>query len=112
MRRYLLGFLGAFLLFAAILAALVWAALANWLFSDSPLWFDLLFWFGVILPFPMTGDLVSRRSAPAPLQAPLVTAAAVVVLAGLLIWSCEHPVALAPLAFPLLYHLGWHWGQT
>ena len=111
MRRYLLGFLGAFLLFAVILAALIWAALANWLFSDSPLWFDLLFFMAVFLPFPLVGDLVSRRSGPVPLRAPLVTMAAAVVLAGLLAWSYEHPVVLVPLAFPALYHLGWRWGK-
>lgn len=113
MIRYLLGFFGALVLEALLLLGLIWVALENWLFSSSPLWFDLLFWFGMAIPFPMTGDLVSRRAAPAPGWAVLLPAATSLALTGLLLsWGHDVAVALMPLAFPVLYHLGWLWGQN
>ena len=113
MKRYLLGFFGALALELLALTGLVWMALANWLFSDSPLWFDVLFVIGALLPFPLVGDLVSRGAPPVPPRALRTTGAAAAVLAGLLLAAGHGTLlVLAPMLFPVLYRLGWHWGRT
>ena len=42
MKYYLLGFLGAYIVSLLMFIGMLAIAVANWLFSSSPLWFDVL----------------------------------------------------------------------
>ena len=66
MKRYLLGYLGAWLAALAVCWGLVFVALMNWMFSRSPLWFDLLLVLLAALPFPAAGWLANRKTRRRP----------------------------------------------
>ena len=61
MKRYVIGFWGAYLLSAAVSVGMFFLAIANWLFSDSPPWFDMLFVIAILLPFPAMGDFLAHK---------------------------------------------------
>lgn len=66
MRRYLLGYLGAFAASLAAAGGMVMAALFRWLFSDTPLWFDVLLVIAVLLPSLAVGQLANRKTRRRP----------------------------------------------
>ena len=61
MRRYLLSYLAAYLVSLAVFWGMLLIAIGNWLFSDSPLWFDVLCVFAVCLPVLALGEVFGRR---------------------------------------------------
>lgn len=61
MKRYGMGFWGAYLLSVAVSVGMFFLALANWMFSDSPPWFDILFVIVILLPFPAMGDFLAHK---------------------------------------------------
>lgn len=148
MKRYLLGYALAYL--ASLLTAVVFAliALGCWLFSDTPLWFDVLVVLAVPLAALAIGELAGRRSGRTALQKPvvallitLICMVGLAVVSGVLAETAEWLQIFAwtgtlvggmleelaedhvssywdgafqlagYLVLPLLYHLGWHWGN-
>jgi len=63
MKRYVIGFWGTYLLSAALSVGLFFIAVANWLFSDVPSWFGMLWVIVLLLPFLAAGDLLAHKSS-------------------------------------------------
>ena len=61
MRRYLLSYLAAYLTSLAVFWGMFLIAIGNWLFTDSPLWFDILCVIAVCLPVLALGEVFGRR---------------------------------------------------
>lgn len=71
MRRYLLSYLAAYLVSLAVFGGMLLIAIGNWLFSDSPLWFDVLCVFAVCLPVLALGEVFGRRPKAKLVQRPI-----------------------------------------
>ena len=61
MKRYLLGFALTYLVSVAVFVGMLLIAVGNWLFSSSPVWFNVLCVIAVTLPFLAGGELTGRR---------------------------------------------------
>ncbi len=68
MKRYLLSFLGTYLVSLLAFGAMLLVALSQWMFSETPLWFDVFCVIAVILPLPALGQLAGRHPGKCPLQ--------------------------------------------
>jgi len=68
MKRYLLSFLGAYLVSLVALVGLLFVALSQWMFSETPLWFDVLCVIAAILPNLALGQVAGRHPGPCPPQ--------------------------------------------
>jgi len=143
MRRYLLCWLAAYLASVAAFWGMLLIGIANWLFTDSPLWFDVLCVVVVCLPVLVLGEVFGRRPKAKLVQKPvrgllillavmaamgiasgLVESLQMISWPGLLLGNAIHTalgggsywdgafILLGNLLLPLLFHLGWHWGNT
>ena len=63
MKRYVIGFWGTYLLAIALSVGMFFLTIANWLFTDSPPWFDMLWVIVLLLPFLAAGDLLAHKSS-------------------------------------------------
>lgn len=61
MKRYLLSFCAAYLASVAAFLGMLVIAISNWLFTDSPLWFDVLCVIVTALPVLALGEVFGRR---------------------------------------------------
>lgn len=61
MRRYLLGYLASYAVSILAFAAMMLLAIGNWLFTDSPLWFDVLWVIAAALPVLALGEVFGRK---------------------------------------------------
>lgn len=66
MRRYLLSFLGAYLGSILAFVGMLFVALSQWMFSETPLWFNILCVAAVILPVLALGQLAGRHPGKNP----------------------------------------------
>ena len=143
MRRYLLSYLVAYTASLAAFSVMLLIALGNWLFTDSPLWFDMLCVIAVCLPVLALGEILGRRPKARLVHKPvrglmillalmaamgaaseLVEILQILSWPGLLLGNVMQTaldrtnhwdgvfILLGNLLLPLLFHLGWHWGQT
>lgn len=142
MKKYLLWFGLAWALSTVLAFAMLVAALAGWMFSETPLWFDLLYLIVTAFPYLFIGEVAGRRAQPVEnlrrgMLLLLCVMTGVALMGGLadnnlrLIsvpgWILGSLLArllplsgywegalilLGHLLLPLLYHLGWHWGKT
>lgn len=71
MRRYLLSYLAAYLASLAAFGGMLLIGIANWLFTDSPLWFDVLCVVVVCLPVLALGEVFGRRPKAKLVQKPV-----------------------------------------
>lgn len=62
MKRYLIGFLLSYAAAALVFLGVLLLAIANWLFSDSPLWFDVLAVVLEVLPVLAIGEWMGHRA--------------------------------------------------
>lgn len=97
MKYYLLGFLGAYIVSLLMFIGMLAIAVANWLFSSSPLWFDVLCVILTALPVIVCGELSGRRLGKRTTQKPLYGQLILLPLMGL----------LGLLSGPLLEHGGY-----
>lgn len=100
MKRYLLGYLVAWLVTLAVCWGLVFVALMNWMFSSSPLWFDVLLVLLTMLPFPAVGQLVNRKTKRRPPRWGLPILLAVMAATALLTACTGTSTAAAILTLP------------
>ena len=150
MKRYLLGFLLAYGAAMLVFVGVLLLSLANWLFSDSPLWFDVLTIVLEVLPFLAVGEWMGHRAEKtvgkqkvwkgfglllavmigmALVQERMMDLDGLILLAGpcALMGGMLQAIGewfgvnrhwdgllmlLGPLLLPLVYQLGWHWGQN
>lgn len=70
MKRYLLSFFAAYLASVAAFLGMLVIAISNWLFTDSPLWFDVLCVIVVVLPMLALGEVFGRRPKAKLVQKP------------------------------------------
>ena len=95
MRRYLLSYLVAYMASLAAFLGMLLIAIGNWLFSDSPLWFDVLYVVVVCLPILALGEVFGRRPKAKLVQKPdrglliLLVVMAVTGIAGGLVESLQ-----------------------
>lgn len=85
MKRYLIGFFLTYLLSEAIFVGMLLIAVYNWLFTSSPMWFNVLSVIVVTLPFLAGGELTGRRQnsdVKKPLVGFLILLAAVFLIAA------------------------------
>lgn len=61
MKRYLLSFFAAYLASLAAFLGMLVIAISNWLFTDSPLWFDVLCVIVTALPVLALGEVFGRK---------------------------------------------------
>ena len=61
MRRYLLSYLGAYVVSALAFVGMLFIALTQWMFSETPLWFEVLCVVAVLLPVLALGQLAGRH---------------------------------------------------
>ena len=61
MKRYLLSFGAAYLASVAAFLGMLVIAISNWLFTDSPLWFDVLCVIMTALPVLALGEVFGRH---------------------------------------------------
>lgn len=61
MKRYLLSFCAAYLASVVAFLGMLVIAISNWLFTDSPLWFDVLCVIVTALPVLALGEVFGRR---------------------------------------------------
>lgn len=61
MKRYLLSFCAAYLASVAAFLGMLVIAISNWLFTDSPLWFDVLCVIVTAFPVLALGEVFGRR---------------------------------------------------
>ena len=66
MKRYLIGSLLAYGAAVFVFVGVLLVSLSNWLFSDSPLWFDVLAVLMEVLPMLALGELAGRRAKHIP----------------------------------------------
>lgn len=71
MRRYLLSYLGAYLTSLAAFGVMLLIGISNWLFTDSPLWFDELCVVVTCLPVLALGEVFGRRPKAKLVQKPI-----------------------------------------
>ena len=88
MKRYLLSFLGSYLGSLLAFGLILLIALSQWMFSETPLWFDILCVIAVTLPLLAFGQMSGRHPGKHPPQKSWI---------GLVV--------------PVVYHLGWCWGR-
>jgi len=70
-RRYLLSYLAAYVASLAAFGGMLLIGIANWLFTDSPLWFDVLCVVVVCLPMLALGEVLGRRPKAKLVQKPI-----------------------------------------
>lgn len=100
MKRYLLGYLGAYLLTLAAFGALLLVSLSNWLFSDSPLWFDVLMAVAMVLPPLAVGEVMGRHPGPKPPERPVKGLLVLLAVMLLPVLSCDAGNETEILAWP------------
>ena len=139
MKRYLLGYLAAWLLSLLVTVVMTVASL-HWMFTGTPLWFEFAFLAVTAIPYILIGQLVSRKAKrPAPRWCPVLLLAALALWSvataflqetallltapGLLLnqvleplpvsgWFDGRWILLGHLLLPLLSQLGWRWGKA
>ena len=138
MKRYLLGYLAAWILSLLVTVGMTVASL-YWMFTGTPLWFELVFLAVTAMPYILIGQLMSRkakRSVPrwgvalllavlglwSVATAFLQETALLLTAPGLLLGQVLEPlpisgwfdglwILLGHLLLPVLYQLGWYWGR-
>ena len=68
MKRYLLSFLGSYLVSLLAFGLMLLIALSQWMFSETPLWFDILCVIAVTLPHLAFGQMSGRHPGKRPPQ--------------------------------------------
>ena len=118
MKRYLLGYLAAWILSLLVTAGMTVASL-YWMFTGTPLWFELVFLAVTAMPYILIGQLVSRKAKR---PVPRWGVALLLTAPGLLLGEVLEPlpisgwfdglwIMLGHLLLPVLYQLGWYWGR-
>lgn len=68
MKRYLLSFLVSYLVSLLAFGLMLLIALSQWMFSETPLWFDILCVIAVTLPLLAFGQMSGRHPGKRPPQ--------------------------------------------
>ena len=100
MKRYLLSFIGAYLVSVLVFAGLLFVALSQWMFSETPLWFDVLCVLAVILPILALGQVAGRRPGKCPPQKPWIGLAVLLVIFCVLAFISSISEPFRMLSFP------------
>lgn len=100
MKRYLLSFLGAYLVSILIFVGMLFVALSQWMFSETPLWFDILCVCAVILPLLALGQVSGRHPGKNPPAKPGIGLMILLGIMGVLAWAGAFSEPLRILSFP------------
>lgn len=99
-KRYLLSFLGAYLGSMLAFVGMLFVALSQWMFSETPLWFDILCVIAVILPLLALGQVAGRHPGKYPVKKSWVGLAILLVLFCVLSFVGSISELLRMLSFP------------
>jgi len=66
MRRYLAGFVGAYMVSILVFVGMLFLALSQWMFSETPLWFNVLCVVVIVLPMLALGQVAGRHLGKCP----------------------------------------------
>lgn len=100
MSRYLLSYLGAYVVSVLIFVGMLLIALAQWMFSDTPLWFDILCVVAVVLPMLALGQLAGRHPGKCPPQKPWIGLVILLAVMSVLAIVSEFSESLQFLSWP------------
>ena len=100
MKRYLLSFLGTYLVSLLAFGAMLLIALSQWMFSETPLWFDILCVLAVTLPILALGQVSGRHPGKCPPQKPWIGLAVLLVIFCGLAFVSTVSEPLSVLSFP------------
>ncbi len=66
MTRYLASYMGAYVVSIIVFVGMLFLALSQWMFSETPLWFDVLCVVAVVLPMLALGQVAGRHPGKHP----------------------------------------------
>ena len=100
MKRYLLSFLGTYLMSLLAFGLMLLIALSQWMFSETPLWFDILCVIAVTLPILALGQMSGRHPGKRPPQKSWIGLAVLLVIFCGLAFVSTVSEPLRVLSFP------------
>ena len=118
MKRYLLSYVGAYTVSGLVYVVMFLVGMTQWLFSETPIWFDVSCVLAVILPILALGQLAGRYPGKQPPVKPIIglglllTVMAMMALAGEFVEPLQMislPGALVGVAIGEILHITGYW---
>ena len=100
MRRYILSFIGAYLVAIVVFVGLLLVALSQWMFSETPLWFDIFCVMAMTLPILALGQVSGRHPGKCPPQKPWIALVILLLIFAGLAFVSNISEPLRVLSFP------------